>query len=73
MEWLCEINRQWNFLSWNYFLQGPINYAGLQEFCSNYNDKYNETCLIMNYWPSSLVEIYEGLLTVVILGGSILG
>jgi len=35
-----------------FFRGQTISYAGLQEFCSNYNDKYNETCLIMNYWHS---------------------
>jgi hypothetical protein len=49
-----------------------ISYAGLQEFYCYYNDKYNDTFLILNYWHS-LVEMHEVLLTVVILGGGILG
>jgi len=35
-----------------FFRGQTINYAGLQEFFSNYNDKYNETFLIMNHWHS---------------------
>lgn len=35
-----------------FFKGQTVNYAGLQEFCSNCNDKYNETCLITSYWHS---------------------
>jgi len=33
-----------------FFRGQTISYAGLEEFYCNYNDKYNETFLIMNYW-----------------------
>jgi len=35
-----------------FFKGQTISYAGLQAFYSNYNDKYNETFLILNYWHS---------------------
>jgi len=50
-----------------------ISYAGLQEFYSNYNDKYNDNFSYFELLAQTLVEICEVLLTVVILGGGILG
>jgi len=35
-----------------FFRGQTISYARLQEFYPNYNDKHNETFLIMYYWHS---------------------
>jgi len=35
-----------------FFRGQTISYAGLQEFYPNYNDKHNETFLIMYCWHS---------------------